>query len=138
MDLESERKKYKKGLKAPTQKEIDLWSYDFALFSANIKKFFPKIKNSEYFNLFKNCLYNKWTSSIEQYDLTYLRNTSIINHSSIDLNPKVENQPIIFTSFHYGSYRLFNSTLYELGYKVVIIMDEGVIKRQGNEMLNEV
>ena len=138
MDLESERKRFKKGLENPTQEDIDLRSYDFALFSANIKKFFPKIKNSEYFNLFKNCLYNKWISSIEQFDVDYLRNTSITNHSSINLNSKEENRPIIFTSFHYGSYRLFNSTLYELGYKIVIIMDEGVIKRQGNQLLKEV
>ncbi|MDC9722294.1 MAG: hypothetical protein PSN34_05910 [Urechidicola sp.] len=137
MNLISERKRYKEGLENPTQEDIDLRSYDFALFSANIKRFFPKIKNSDYFDLFKKCLYNKWISSIEQFDTTYLRNTAIVNHSSIDLK-STPNKPIIFTSFHYGSYRLFNSTLYELGYKIVIIMDEGVIKRQGNQLLNEV
>jgi len=138
MDSEKERIKYKSLLNNPSQEEIDHRSYHFALFCANIKKFLPNIKHSEYLELFKQCLYYKWLSGIEQFDMNYLKESMVVNQSSINLEDIDNNQHLIFASFHFGSYRLYNSLLYEKGYKIVIIIDDNVFKQQGETLLNDV
>ena len=100
MNSKKERIRYKKLLENPSQKEVDEKSYHFTLFSANIKRFLPKVKRLEYMRLFKECLYHQWMSGEEQFDMEYLKENSIINESSINLVSKNSNSPIIFTSFH--------------------------------------
>ena len=112
MNLQEERLNLRQKLKKPTQKETDDTSYKLALFSANIKKFLPHINKSEYSRLFKEYLYFYWMSGSEQYCMQYLRSVKIINYSNIDLKSLKYNQPLIFSSFHFGSFRLFNSFLF--------------------------
>lgn len=138
MNLSEIKKEYKKKLKNATKTEIENASYSFSLFSANINKFLPHIPISEYTKLFQDVLYHKRISGAEQYDMNYLKNNNVINHSSINLELKNISSPTIFASFHLGSYRLLNSYLYELGYKIVIIIDESVFLQQQDDLMNNV
>jgi len=128
MNLPEERKNLKLKLKKPSQKERDDTSYKLALFSANLKKFLPHINKSEYNKHFKEYLYFYWMSGSEQYCMDYLKSVKIVNYSTIDLNNTKHKWPLIFSSFHFGSFRLFNSYLFELGYKIVIIIDDTIVK----------
>lgn len=138
MNLQEERNNFRQKLKNPTQKEVDDKTYSFALFSANIKRFLPVISKSEYKKLFEEFLYFKWMSGSEQYCLEYLRSAKIINNSSIDLENLKYNQPLIFSSFHFGSFRLFNSFLFELGHKIVIIIDDTIVRQQKDDLIYKV
>ena len=138
MNLQKEKEKYKEKLNQPSQAEIDKYSFSFALFSANIKKFLPHIPKSDYKRCFQETLYHKWISGLEQHDMEYLKKTKVINNSSIDLENLNIKQPLIFASFHLGSYRSFNSILYELGHKIVIVIDESVFIKQQENILNNV
>lgn len=136
MNLHEERKKFKQKIKTPTIEEINFNSYSLALFSANVKKFLPFTSNHK--DLFEKFLYSKWMSGSEQYCVEYLRSTKIINHSTIDLENLKYNQPLIFASFHFGSFRLFNSFLFELGHKIVIIIDDTIAKQQKDDLIFKV
>ncbi len=124
MNLVKEKKRLKRKLNKPSKKEIDLNSYHFAIFSAHLKRFLPEIHMSDYSELFKKFRYYEWASTVEQYDMDYLKKTTITNNSSVDLSNTNQPIPLIFTSFHFGSFRLLNSILYELGHKVVVIIDD--------------
>lgn len=138
MNLPEERMDLKQKLKKPSQKDKDNTSYKLALFSANIKKFLPHIDKSEYSKLFKEYLYFYWMSGSEQYCMKYLKTTKIINYSTIDLKSLEYEHPLIFSSFHFGSFRLFNSLLFELGHKIVIIIDDTIVKKQKDDLLHNV
>ena len=139
MNLQKEKEKYKEKLYQPSQAEIDEYSFSFTLFSANIKKFLPHVSITDYRRYFQETLYHNWISGLEQYDMEYLKKTKIINNSSIDISNTSVDNPLIFTSFHLGSYRSFISVLYELGHKIVLIIDESVFaKQQGDILINVV
>jgi lauroyl/myristoyl acyltransferase len=138
MNLQEERNRFKQKLKNPSQKEMDDNSFGLALFSANVKKFLPLIDKSKYEKLFKDYLYFYWMSGSEQYSMEYLRSAKIVNHSSIDLKNLNYNQPLIFSSFHFGSFRLFNSFLFERGHKIVIIIDDTIVKEQKDDLIYKV
>lgn len=138
MDLKKEKENYIHKIENATEEEIKNRSFSFSLFSANVKKFLPNIPDSEYKELFKNFLFCKWSSGIEQYSMEYLSNSTVINYSSVDLDNLMPNNPLIFASFHFGSFRLYNSVLFELGHKIVIIIDENIIKQQKDDLLQKV
>lgn len=138
MNLQKKRINLRQKLKNPTQKEKDDRSYKLALFSANIKKFLPQFSEFEYEILFKEYLYFYWMSGFEQYCMKYLRSVKIINYSTIDLKNLKYSQPLIFSSFHFGSFRLFISFLFELGHKIVIIIDDTIAKQQKDDLIYKV
>ena len=70
--------------------------------------------------------------------MDYLKNSKIINNSTIDLKNINVKEPVIFASFHLGSYRKFNSILYELGHKIVIVIDESFYIKQQENIINNV
>jgi len=70
--------------------------------------------------------------------MQYLKNSKIINYSSINLENLKPNSPLIFSSFHFGSFRLFNSVLFELGHKIVIIIDDTIVQKQKDDLLYKV
>lgn len=138
MNLQFEKAKLKKRLANPTQNDIDRMSYEYALFLANMKRFFPQKSNDEYKNFYLDLLYHKWLSGIEQYYVKFLRRSVIINKSSYNLDDLTFEKPLIFTTFHLGSYRLFNSFLFEKGFKIVLIIDESVFLKQQMDILENV
>ena len=138
MNLHFEKAKMKKRLSNPSQNDIDKMSYQYALFLANMKKFFPLKNNEEYKKFFLDLLYHKWLSGIEQYYVKFLRRSVITNNSSYNLDDLTFDKPLIFTTFHLGSYRLFNSFLFEKGFKIVLIIDESVYIRQQSDILENV
>ncbi len=138
MNLMNEKKMFLNRLDNPTKEEVDRMSCQFAIFCANFKKFQPHIKNTDYLQYYKDLLYHKWLSGKEQYDMEYLQNCKIENNTIYDLNNPDIKKPLIFATFHLGSYRLFNSFLFEQGFKIVLIIDESVFISQQNELLNVV
>lgn len=138
MNLKAQKETYKKQTENPTKEDIKQTSFMFAVFSANIRKFYSNISSNEIIDMFKKFMYYRKSSNAEQYDIEYLRSMKIINNSSINIETKNITSPTIFASFHLGSYRLFNSYLYELGYKIVIIIDETVFLNQQDNILNKV
>ena len=119
----------------PTDEGRKSASYSLAVFSANIKRFLPSINASDYEEFYKEVIYYQKVSGIEQADTDYLRKSKIIDNTFIDVSSGVVKQHTIFATFHLGSYRLMNCYLYELGYKVVLIIDDSVFNKQQEEML---
>lgn len=139
MNLKLAKAQFKKRLENPTQEQIDRMSYQFAVFVANINKFLnDKSQGINYKEFYLDLLYHKWLSGIEQYDIKSLRKSVIINETSYNFDSLIFDKPIIFTAFHLGSYRLFNSFLFEKGHKIVLIIDESVFLRQQSEILENV
>jgi len=138
MNLQSEKQKFKKKLRNPKKEDVEKMSYQYSLFKANLKKFLPEIPKEEYKAFFIDMLYHKWLSGFEQYDIESLRNSIIINESSYILENSNQPKPLIFATFHIGSYRLFNSYLFENGFKMVLIIDENVYLTQQADILNNV
>ncbi len=138
MNFLFEKNKMKNRLSNPSQKDIDKMSYQYALFLANMKKFFPLKNQEEYKKFYIDLLYHKWLSGIEQYYVKFLRRSVITNNSSYNLDDLTFEKPLIFATFHLGSYRLFNSFLFEKGFKIVLIIDESVYIRQQSDILENV
>ncbi len=138
MNLEKEKRIYKNQIYNPSEAEIRNASYSLALFSANIKRFLPGIPASHYVSMFQEVLYYQKLSGAEQYDREYLGQTTVINHSGINLEEFAVKTPTIFATFHLGSYRLLNSILYENGFKIVVIIDETVFLGQQEKLLKSV
>lgn len=138
MDLEIEKKNFLKRLNNPDSIDIDNMSYEYSLFVANVKKFLPEIQKEEYRDFFIELLYHKWLSRMEQYDMEVLRNLKVINDSSFNLENPEQTTPLIFATFHMGPFRLFNSYLFENGFKIVLIIDHNVYITQQKELINDV
>jgi lauroyl/myristoyl acyltransferase len=138
INLMLEKIKFKNRLANPTQSDIDNMSYQYALFTANVKKSLPSIRKEKYKDLFLDLLYHKWLSLAEQYNVKSLRRSIITNNTSYNLNDLTYEKPLIFAAFHLGSYRLYNSFLYEQGFKIVLIIEESVYIKQQSEILENV
>jgi lauroyl/myristoyl acyltransferase len=138
MNLQTEKQKFIKKLNNPKKEDIDNMSYQYSLFKANLIKFIPDISKENYKSFFIDMLYHKWLSGFEQYSIETLRNSKIINESSYNLNTNTQSKPLIFATFHLGSYRLFNSFLFENGFKMVLIIDETVYLTQHEDIMNNV
>ncbi|MNQ34495.1 hypothetical protein D3C85_479520 [compost metagenome] len=119
----------------PSKKMLDDYSYNYATFSSNIKRFLPSIPSSKYMRMYQEVIYYQKVSGLEQSDSVYLNESKIINHSKVNLEQPILNKTTIFATFHLGSYRLLNCYLYEKGFKVVLIIDESVFVNQQEEML---
>lgn len=138
MNLQSEKQKFKKKIHNPKKEDVEKMSYQYSIFKANLMKFLPEIPKEEYKPFFIDMLYHKWLSGFEQYDIESLRNSTIVNESSYNLEKNNQPKPLIFATFHIGSYRLFNSYLFENGFKMVLIIDENVYLTQQADILNNV
>ena len=139
MDLKLAKKEFKRRINNPTQEQIDRMSYQFAVFVANVKRFLGNSHEAiNYKEFYLDLLYHKWLSGIEQYDIKTLRKSVIENNSSLNFDNLTFNNPLIFAAFHLGSYRLFNSYLFEKGHKIVLIIDESVFLEQQSEILENV
>ena len=119
----------------PTEAERKKASFNLALFSANIKRFLPFVPASDYEELYKKVIYYQKISGREQADTTYLRKSRIIDETTFGVTSASVQDNTIFATFHLGSYRLMNCYLYELGYKIVLIIDDSVFQKQQEEML---
>jgi KDO2-lipid IV(A) lauroyltransferase len=76
-------------------------------------------------------------SSIEEDDFETIDSLNIINNTSFkDINDiKNSQNPIIFTTFHLGSYRMLNSFLAKHGFNSTLIVDEEVYLGQKESFL---
>jgi lauroyl/myristoyl acyltransferase len=138
MDFQKEKQKFLNKLQNPEPVDIDKMSYQYSLFTANIKKFLPELPKEEYRNFFIQLLYQRWLGGMDQYDMNLLKNSKVINDTSFNLEKPEECSPLIFAAFHMGPYRLFNSYLFENGFKIVLIVDHTVFLSQREELLNNV
>jgi lauroyl/myristoyl acyltransferase len=138
MHLQIEKQRFLERLNDPSPIDIDNMSYEYSLFVANVKKFLPEIKKEEYKDFFVELLYHKWLSRMEQYDMETLHNLKVINDSSFNIEKPERVTPLIFATFHMGPFRLFNSYLFENGFKIVLIVDHNIYTTQQKEILNDV
>lgn len=126
MTIKQQKKLYKELILNPSKKNIEQLSYRFTLFCANMTKFLPHVHHSNHYEMFQELLYFQYSSDIEQNSLEYLDNSIIQNFSSIDIENHTNEFPLVFATFHLGSYRLLNCYLLEKGFKVVLIIDDNV------------
>lgn len=138
MDFQIEKQKYLDKLNNPKLIDIDKVSYQYSMFMANAKRFLPELSKEEYRSFFVELLYQQVLATIEQYDISLLKNLKIINHTSFCLEKPEECPPLIFATFHLGPYRLFNSFLFENGFKIALIVDHNVYLSQREDILNNV
>lgn len=130
MSLKKKKKLKREEVFNLEKKDFNLQSYYFALFSANINKFLPHIKKSDYKRLFFETIYCQHCSALEQNSKKYLKNSKIINNSKFEITNGKISENIIFATFHLGSYRTIISYLYESGFKVALIIDDSVFTSQ--------
>jgi KDO2-lipid IV(A) lauroyltransferase len=133
MTPETIRTILKQRINNPSKHDIETFSYKFALFKANIKKFLPNIKIDNCDNLFRKYTYNTSNALLDQNDFQKLDQIKIHNNSSFNFNSKLEN-PTIFATFHYGSYRMIISCLIKAEFNVVLIVTPDVYKTQKIEI----
>lgn len=114
--------------------------YPFSLFAANVKRFLnASLTPLELEEAYKNVLFSQRLAGLEQYHITNLLNSKIINKYGVDFDLiKNKAKPTIFATFHLGSYRLLNSYLYERGLKNVLIVRGRVFEEQLESIFNEV
>lgn len=122
------KKKLESIINKPSSESIEMYSKMYAFTSANLLHFYPSLSNRKHFNFFKRCLFNQQISALEQsntslIDALEIRNESLYNIQLID-------KPLIFGTFHLGSYRILLSYLIKLGYKISLIVDDYVYKGQ--------
>lgn len=120
----------------PSIKDIETRSYNFAVTSASLKKFLPKISINSHNKLYKDILYNQFLSGIEQEDINLLNKLQV--QMSTEMSNSFYESPHIFATFHLGSYRILNSWLFSNGHNVVLIVDEDVYRTQKESMLNTI
>lgn len=139
MDFQTEKQRFLNKLQNPEPADIDRMSYQYSLFIANVKRFLPELPKEEYRPFFAKLLYQKWLSGMEQYHTEALKSsTKIINNTSFNLENPKECPPLIFATFHIGSYRLFNAYLFENDFKIVLIVDHSVYSSQQEDILKNV
>jgi KDO2-lipid IV(A) lauroyltransferase len=130
MDMDTLKKILKERLENPSEQERDYYSYKFAIFKANIKKFLPQISDENYEDLFKKFLYYVQINKYDQSDFEKVNNIHIKNLEYFDS----KNTPTIFITFHYGSYRIINNYFASKGYNLVSIVEDKVFNAQRDEI----
>ncbi|MFD0861501.1 hypothetical protein ACFQ1M_04730 [Sungkyunkwania multivorans] len=125
----------KKNIYNTNAKTEERYSKSVAFTSANLKRFLPQIPSKEHEQFYRDCLYNQHLSSLEEYDIGAIDAVDVINETSL---PSLENidQPLVFATYHLGSYRILNSYLTKLGLKTALIVDDEVYNAQANKFLN--
>jgi lauroyl/myristoyl acyltransferase len=117
-----------------SEEDIKNASYYFSLAQANVQRFLPKLDIDNFAELYRQYTYSQFLLRRDQNDFKKLYALSVINNSTFDLLPSNLKEPVIFATFHYGSYRAITSYLLTHGFKVVVIMDGFLYIRQKEEM----
>jgi lauroyl/myristoyl acyltransferase len=126
MDIENYKEVLRQKIFTPTDKDIKTFSLGFALFQANVQRFLPNFSNDNLEKTYKQLLFNQYLASLDQFDTDKLEKITVKNASDkIDISA---NKPLIFATFHYGSYKAVNYYLLKKGYNVVLIVDEPAYK----------
>lgn len=120
------------------QQYEEAYSKRYAFTSANLNYFLPELRTEKHKSFYKNCLYNQHLSSLEENNIKTIDSINIINDTSfINIGSLQQSQsPIIFTTFHLGSYRILNSFLTKKGFNSTLIVDEDVYTSQKDSFLN--
>lgn len=136
MDLKKQKQLIRRKVFFPTEEDVVEDSFNYVVFCANIKKFFPDFPSENYLEFYQRKKYHQYVSAYEQDSLDYLKRSTIINNSSYNFQNPNSNENYIFAAFHLGSYRTIISYLYEQGLKIVLIIDENVFIEQLDAFMN--
>ncbi len=131
MNIQVYKKNIWKRLNNLKQAELDEMSYQYCLFTANIRKFLPEYPKDKYRLFFTNLLYSRQIEAIERYDIKLCKDLKVIN--SYKYNS--DRYPLIFASFHLGPYASITYHLISKGFKVVVIVDHSVYSDSGDEII---
>lgn len=123
MELNNYKEEIKRKVFNPSLEDIENSSYGYSKFQANINRFLPNFKKENYEQFYKKLIYNQYLVTFDQHDFEKLDKVCITNNCSFELTPSFFT-PIVFATFHYGSYRVINSYLLKYGFKVVLIINE--------------
>ncbi|MEZ4903486.1 MAG: hypothetical protein R2822_17835 [Spirosomataceae bacterium] len=105
----------------------------FAVFSANLTNFLPHIPVSSHPDLFKQNLIHIALETLDR-SIPQLSDFTVFEGDiSLVSQPK---QPVIFCTFHLGSYRNLASWLVKLGYHFSILVRKSVYDQQAAEILD--
>lgn len=121
----------KKQIYNPDEDTKKRSGFSFSVTNAALLKFIPNYSSFDKIFTFKDIIFNQSLTAIEVADLNLYKELSIINNSKIEDFNKFKDQPLIFATFHLGSYRAINQYLLSLGMKLVLIIDDNVFKTQG-------
>ncbi|MGB9429235.1 MAG: hypothetical protein WCC11_05065 [Gammaproteobacteria bacterium] len=111
------------------RKEIDQLernSMEFA--SANLRHLLPDIPIEEHAGIIDEILFNRDCSDLDEDSFFLLKSTTISDPGSILIAAK--EKPVIFCTFHYGSYRLINPLLMSRGFNYILPVEDKIYATQ--------
>lgn len=112
-------------------KEIDVFSsesymHDFNFISASIGKLLPRASFDKQIEIAKSCALYQMIAVRDERNYELIRKTP---------KPEVDFSQKIWVTFHYSSYRIFNSLLISWGVPFKLVADANYITKQGDASL---
>lgn len=104
-------------------------SHQFTLVSANILKFMPEIPFEKHEEIYNNIILHNNLSHFEQSYTEALDYVTTENLSPAYLQ-MLKTQPCVLSSFHFGSYRLFNTFLVQNGIPFTIVGPKAILEKE--------
>lgn len=118
------------------QQHLQIWEdprrlMEFNLTSANLLHYLPDLDYSRHESLYKDILLHQHLSGLEQ-SFHFITQYATCEYLHASLWQLIREQPVIFCTFHTGSYRLINLLLMknQIPYSLVIARD--ILQQQGN------
>ena len=106
-----------------------LKTHSFNLVSAHFYKFFPDLDFSQHYDLYNQILlHNRLTHFEQHYDEVF--NYVTTENLSEDTYELIKNNPCIFSSFHFGSYRLLNTFLIKNKIPYTIVCPKSILEKE--------
>lgn len=101
------------------------------IISANLYNLMPQIPIKKHQEIIKEIfIYQKWAVLDENYPQLI---DNLILKGNIPQWNKLHEQPVIFSTYHVGSYRLIAPFLVKMGLKITLLIDSNVAKFQGEK-----
>lgn len=129
--LEKEKKKIEKRFYNPSKEDEDRGSFSHCTLKANINRFLPNVVEDSK-RMYQDVLFNQSLSSIEIQNPNLFKELEVINYCDeySVINENGNDQPRIYATFHFGSYKAISQYLVNKGQKLLLIIDNSVYKSQ--------
>ena len=111
--------------------QYELNSMEFA--SANLQHFLPDIPIETHTGIIDAIFFNRECSDLDEDCFFLLESTRISDLNSVLVTAK--EKPVIFCTFHYGSYRLINSLLVSRGFNYILPVEDNIYVEQKTRFL---
>ena len=108
---------------------------DFTFLSANFKNFLPHISDTEYRGIYMNLLLSR---SLLSQEIRYPNLINELNIVGVDEDVLKQSLPVIFCTYHLGSYRAIIGILVKLGIDFGLVVDRNTYFNQGDIINHQV